>query len=242
LAARAIAAVLVETTAVWDMHLLGSWQPWVKGLLFLASTVAVLGTLLAADVRRVSAATLVASMVALAGGSTAYAVSTADHPHTGSIPSAGPVTTGGGAGGPGDAGSADRTLTDLLAATTSRWAAATTGAQSAAGLQIASGAAVMAIGGFTGSDDAPTLAAFQAWVRAGEVSYYIGTGSGTGFGGAGFGGGGFGGGGFGGGGFGGGGFGGGPGGGGSAGQIASWVAANYTARSVGGQTVYDLRS
>jgi 4-amino-4-deoxy-L-arabinose transferase-like glycosyltransferase len=29
---------------------------------------------------------------------------------------------------------------------------------------------------------------------------------------------------------------------GRAGQIASWVAANYIARSVGGQTVYDLRS
>jgi hypothetical protein len=76
----------------------------------------------------------------------------------------------------------------------------------------------MAIGGFTGSDNAPTLAQFQAWVKAGDISYYVS--GGDGFRG-----------------------GGGPGGGsGSSGtQIAAWVAANYTAQTVGGQTVYDLR-
>jgi hypothetical protein len=68
----------------------------------------------------------------------------------------------------------------------------------------------MAIGGFTGSDDAPTLARFQADVAAGKIHYYIA----------------------------GGGSGGGRGGGGS--QIESWVAAHHTATTVGGVTVYDL--
>jgi hypothetical protein len=73
----------------------------------------------------------------------------------------------------------------------------------------------MAIGGFTGSDDSPTLAQFEADVKAGEIHYFIG-------------GGGF-------------GCGGGPGGGGgTASQITSWVESHYTATTVGGQTVYDL--
>jgi hypothetical protein len=78
-------------------------------------------------------------------------------------------------------------------------------------LQLASGKAVMAIGGFTGSDPSPTLAEFQAYVKAGEVHYYIGGGMGGGFGGRG---------------------------GGS--SISQWVQENFTATTVGGTTVYDL--
>ena len=66
----------------------------------------------------------------------------------------------------------------------------------------------MAIGGWSGSDPAPTLAQFKAYVAAGDISYYVAGG------------------------------GGGPGGGNS--EIANWVAANYTATTVGGSTVYDL--
>ena len=82
---------------------------------------------------------------------------------------------------------------------------------SAAPLQLASGTAVMSIGGFNGGDPAPTLAQFQQYVAAGQVRYFIG----------------------------GGGFGGG-GGNGSGSQISSWVASHYKAITVGGQTVYDL--
>ena len=75
----------------------------------------------------------------------------------------------------------------------------------------------MAIGGFTGSDDSPTLAQFQADVAAGKIHYYIaGGGMGGGRGGAA--------------------------GSGAASQIASWVAANFTATTVGGVSVYDLTS
>jgi hypothetical protein len=95
-----------------------------------------------------------------------------------------------------------------------RWAAATVGSMSAAPLQLASGQAVMAIGGFTGSDPSPTLAQFKALVAAHEIHWFIA----------------------------GGGMGGGPGGGasGAGGAIASWVASHYSAQTVGGQTVYDL--
>ncbi len=159
-----------------------------------------------------------------------------------------------GGGGGGGTQTADAELTALLQqdAGLHRWAAATTGSGSAGPLQLASGQAVMAIGGFNGGDPAPTLAEFQASVLAGDIHYYIVGGQGGGPGGGGFGGGAPAPGGTGtgappGGGFGGGGAppsgGGGDGGGrqnGSASEIAAWVAANYTATTVGGATVYDL--
>jgi 4-amino-4-deoxy-L-arabinose transferase-like glycosyltransferase len=92
-----------------------------------------------------------------------------------------------------------------------RWAAATVGTQSAAPLQLATRLPVLAIGGFNGSDPSPTLAQFKKLVAAGEIHYFIGANSSS--------------------------FGGGTG---SAAQITSWVAAHYTARTVGGVTVYNL--
>jgi 4-amino-4-deoxy-L-arabinose transferase-like glycosyltransferase len=127
------------------------------------------------------------------------------------------TTTSGASGTPGgsDEASSNSALVALLASTTTRWAAATIGSQSAAPLQLASGRAVMAIGGFTGSDSAPTLAQFQAWVKEGLVHYFL-AGSGMG---------------------------GGPGRGSSSGsEITSWVEIHYTPTTVGGVTVYDLTS
>lgn len=92
------------------------------------------------------------------------------------------------------------------------WAAATTGSQNAASYQLATGEAVMPIGGFNGSDPSPTLAEFQQYVADGEVHYYI-AGS----------------------------IGGQQNGGSEAAQeIATWVSENYTAETVDGATVYDL--
>ena len=111
-----------------------------------------------------------------------------------------------------------------------RWAAATSGSQSAASLELATGGVpVMAIGGFSGQGGNLSLAQFEAYVKAGDIHYYIASGGGGGGGG----GGGFGGGGFGGG-------AGGPGGGSSTSSITSWVKAHYRAETIGGQTVYDL--
>lgn len=73
---------------------------------------------------------------------------------------------------------------------------------------------MIALGGWNGSDPSPTLAQFQSYVAAGQIGYLI---SGGGMGGGGRGGTGT-----------------------ASAQIATWVAANYTATTVGGATVYDL--
>jgi hypothetical protein len=124
----------------------------------------------------------------------------------------------GGLGGLLDTSTPDSALVDLLKQdTTSTWAAAAIGSNSAAGVQLASGRPVMAIGGFNGSDPSPTLAQFQADVAAGKIHYFLGGGGGGR-----------------------GGFGGPGGGSGTASEISSWVQQNFTARTVGGVTVYDL--
>ena len=53
------------------------------------------------------------------------------------------------------------------------WVAATIGSNSAAGYQLATGDPVMAIGGFNGTDPAPSLAQFIRDVRAGKIHYFI---------------------------------------------------------------------
>ena len=53
------------------------------------------------------------------------------------------------------------------------WVAAAVGANSAAGVQLAAGEPVMAIGGFNGTDPAPTLAQFKSLVAAGKIHYFL---------------------------------------------------------------------
>ena len=102
---------------------------------------------------------------------------------------ASPARTGGGGGGAGGDSStrAHRALTKLLKADAGHytWVAATTNSNSAAGYQLASDDPVMAIGGFNGTDPAPTLAQFEKYVAEGKIHYYIagGGGFGGGFGG-----------------------------------------------------------
>jgi 4-amino-4-deoxy-L-arabinose transferase-like glycosyltransferase len=123
----------------------------------------------------------------------------------------------GGFGGPGGFGGepVDSALVTLLKdAGSHRWAAATNGSQSAASLELASGASVMGMGGFTDSDPYPTLQQFQDYVAAGDIHYYIAGGMGGGPGG--------------------------PGGRGTASEITTWVEQHFTARTVGGRAVYDL--
>jgi hypothetical protein len=123
-----------------------------------------------------------------------------------------PQGMGGGMGG--DA-STNTELTALLTATDGTWSAAVATSQTAASLELATGTAVMSTGGWGGSDSTVTLEQFQAYVAAGDISYYVGGGQG-----------------------------GGPGGGdpdSTSSQIAEWVASNHTATTVGGQTVYDLQ-
>jgi 4-amino-4-deoxy-L-arabinose transferase-like glycosyltransferase len=91
------------------------------------------------------------------------------------------------------------------------WAAAVVGSNNAAGYQLAAEQPVMAVGGFNGTDPAPTLEEFQQLVADGKIHYFIGgsmmqgeTGSDA------------------------------------AARISEWVAANFQAETIGGSTVYDL--
>jgi 4-amino-4-deoxy-L-arabinose transferase-like glycosyltransferase len=122
---------------------------------------------------------------------------------------------GGGMGGLLNGSTPGAALTALLKAGsgTYTWVAATVGSNNASGYQLATGAPVMSIGGFNGSDPTPTLAQFQSYVTSGKIHYFIGTGSlgGQSSGGADVG-----------------------------AQIATWVSQHYTAKTVDGVTVYDL--
>ncbi|MFF0493644.1 ArnT family glycosyltransferase [Nocardia sp. NPDC004068] len=122
------------------------------------------------------------------------------------------VSGGGQMSGPGGGGASNNAeLQNLLKNTQNRWAAATVSAQSAAGLELSTGASIMAIGGFTGSDNSPTLAQFQQYVANGDIHYFIA------------------------------GNGGGPGGNsGTGAEITTWVKAHYQAVTIGTTTVYDL--
>ena len=73
-----------------------------------------------------------------------------------------------------------RELADMLTSAGTRWAAATMGSQGAATLELRTGTAVMAIGGFIGSDPSPTLEQFQAYVANGEIHYFVAGGMGGG--------------------------------------------------------------
>lgn len=91
------------------------------------------------------------------------------------------------------------------------WAAAVVGSNNAAGYQLATQLPVMAVGGFNGTDPAPTLGQFQQYVADGKIHYFIAsrtmqgqTGSDD------------------------------------AARIAEWVAATYPAQTIGGTTVYLL--
>jgi 4-amino-4-deoxy-L-arabinose transferase-like glycosyltransferase len=92
-----------------------------------------------------------------------------------------------------------------------KWIAATVGTQEAAPIELATGGdAVLAIGGFNGTDPSPTLAEFEALVAKGEIHYYLGENTET--------------------------FGGGTG----SSAITSWVSAHFKSETVGGVTVYNL--
>ncbi|MFC7988451.1 glycosyltransferase family 39 protein [Streptomyces pilosus] len=92
------------------------------------------------------------------------------------------------------------------------WAAAAVGAQNAAAYQLATGAPVMAIGGFNGTDPSPTLAQFQEYVADGRIHYFVA----------------------------GGGMGGGGRDSGTSAQITAWVEENFTEVTAGTATFYDL--
>jgi 4-amino-4-deoxy-L-arabinose transferase-like glycosyltransferase len=122
---------------------------------------------------------------------------------------------GGGGGGFLDSSTPGAALVAKLKAGASgyRWVLATVNSNSAAGYQLATGDPVMAVGGFNGTDPAPTLAEFQALVKAHRIHYFV-AGGGMGNGGTGT----------------------------TSTQITTWVEAHFKTVTVGGTTLYDLTS
>jgi hypothetical protein len=122
---------------------------------------------------------------------------------------------GGGPGGLISGSTPSKSVTEALKAGAAHytWLAATIGSEDASGYQLATGDAVMPIGGFNGTDPSPTLAGFEADVRAARIHYFIPGGFGALGGRAGDD---------------------------VAGQITRWVEANFTLTNVGGLPVYNL--
>jgi 4-amino-4-deoxy-L-arabinose transferase-like glycosyltransferase len=187
LAPRSVLAGMVVVTAVWSFILLDRTPDWFPALRWIIAVLGVLvGTVLVMGVppvRRLVAVAAAAVALTLGVSSAAYGAETASVAHSGSIPTSGPTSSamgGGMGGGPGGEAASSSTIGTLLARTTTKWAAATTGSQSAASLELAGGRAVIGIGGWSGSDPAPTLDEFKAYVAAGEIKYYIEGGQGGG--------------------------------------------------------------
>ena len=156
-----------------------------------------------------------------AGGGAPPGFSSSGRP-SGAIPSTGGSGPGTGTGPAGSQRGASgflgsstpgRALVDLLEQDAGRytWVAATVGSNSAAGYQLATDDPVMAIGGFNGTDPAPTLAEFEKYVSEGKIHWFVST-SGPGSGNAGT----------------------------DAAQITAWVKSHYTAKAVDGTSIYDL--
>ena len=153
------------------------------------------------------------------GGNAGTAPTTGTGTGTGTGGQTAPTRTRGGFGGGGGGGSllnsssVGTAVAALLESNASQytWVAAAIGSNSAAGYQLATQEAVMPIGGFNGSDPSPTLAQFEADVKAGKIHYFIGGSVGRANGGSN-----------------------------ASSSIESWVEKNFTATTVDGVTLYDL--
>ncbi|WP_409497199.1 ArnT family glycosyltransferase [Amycolatopsis sp. cmx-11-12] len=221
-AAAGILSAGIGLTALTAYLLLSRQSDWLPGL---AIAILVAGLLCAflvfvaarlPDVARRLVA--VGALAAVLAGTGAYTVATAATPHSGALPSAGPETGRGmRMGGPGGllgTSLPGENLAALLRQDSANytWTAATVGSNNAAGYQLGGGAPVMAVGGFNGTDPAPTLEQFQEYVRSGQIHYFLDegmmmrgeTGSDA------------------------------------AERIAAWVAVTYAPTTVDGITVYDL--
>ncbi|WP_283614838.1 ArnT family glycosyltransferase [Mycolicibacterium poriferae] len=235
---RMTLAAMSAATGVWAFILLDrtpEWFPWLRWVVLVVSVVT--AAVIAAGVHRLgrwAVGVAAAALVAGAAAPAAYTVQTASQIGTGPGTMSGPVAAqhggpGGpdGPGGPRGRGGPARSIADnaelqaMLTATDTRWAAAGVGSMGTADLALRTGASVMAIGGFTGGDDSPTLEQFQGYVADGQVRYFIASDRGPG----------------------GPGSPGGPGGGsGASTEITEWVEQTFTPVDVGGTTVYDLQS
>jgi 4-amino-4-deoxy-L-arabinose transferase-like glycosyltransferase len=225
LVAGLVLAVISAGTGVWSFVLLDRTPDWLPALRWVVLAGAVVfAVVLAFGAQRRGrwAAVVAAGAIFFAvAAPVAYAIETVATSHNGPVSTSGPDKGSpfarpggpGGRNGPGGRIADHAALAELVTGLDNRWAAASIGSMGASGLELKTGASIMAIGGFTGADDSPTLEQFQCYVADREVRYFIaGEPSGP------------------------------PGRheSGAAAQITSWVKQNFAAVDVGGATVYDL--
>ncbi|MFI5780468.1 ArnT family glycosyltransferase [Nocardia sp. NPDC051570] len=177
--ARATLAAMSAITGVWVCVLFGytpTWLPWLRWKLLIAGFVAAALLFACAHRPRRTAAAIAAVALAIGlTGPAAYAAETVALPHSGGSPYSGPTRShGGGFGGGGENATATPQLDALLTEVGgTRWAAATVGSQQVSALELRTGTSLLAVGGFSGRDDAPTLAQFQQYVADGDIHYFL---------------------------------------------------------------------
>ena len=222
---RILLASMLAVTGVWAFILMDrtpEWWPAVRWVALVGSIVVASILVLGAHrLGRWTALLIAGAIVFGVLGPAAYSIQTVASAHSsGPMAMAGPSSNadmgppgGDGPGGPHRGAVDNPALENLVGGADNRWAAATVGSMTASSLELKTGASVMAIGGFTGSDNSPTLAQFQDYVANHQVRYFISGGhdgrppwkeSGT------------------------------------SSDIAAWVKQNFTPIDVAGTTVYDL--
>ncbi|WP_406639441.1 glycosyltransferase family 39 protein [Amycolatopsis sp. WGS_07] len=168
LAPRVVLAVMLAATVAWSfvlLHRTPSWQPWVRYAVLVLGVLGVVALLVGTARRTVAVLALVAALLGMAS----FTVATASTAHTGGSPASGPQRRA----SFGKPQQSNVALDRLLETATTKWAAAETGAMQAAGLALNSGKPVLAVGGFSGRDPAPTLAQFQQYVASGDIRYFV---------------------------------------------------------------------
>jgi 4-amino-4-deoxy-L-arabinose transferase-like glycosyltransferase len=178
-AATALSGTVLVTTILAAVLLSrhSDWMPWLRATVAVggvgaAALLLVAGRLPGAVARAVAALAVAACLASPA----VYSIATAAAPHSGAIPSVGPARQGfAGPGGLLDSPTPGPALSATLStdAHNFTWAAAVVGSNNAAGYQLASGAPIMAVGGFNGTDPSPTLEEFQRYVADRLIHYFI---------------------------------------------------------------------
>lgn len=226
---RVVLAIMAAATGVWAAFILldrtPDFLPALRWIVLAGSVI--VAAVVAVGVHRLRRAVVVlvaaAALFGLAAP-TAFAIYNVAHEHSGPGTMSGPSRDSGFGGpglggpgasagrGPGEAEADDDAVAQLIEGTNTRWAAASIGSMGTSDLELKTGASIMAIGGFTGSDNSPTLAQFQAYVADHQVRYFIASDRGgpphekSG----------------------------------PAEEITAWVKQNFAPIDVGGTTVYDL--
>ena len=174
-------AAMLLMTGVWSWWILRrnqGWLPplrWIVLFMTVAASVTLLVCLSSQARQRWAAMALMTGLVGGLAGSAAYALATIGEPHNGPLAIVGPDAAAR-SGNEAMASwlSVDNPQLDALLGTThTEWSAAVLRSSPAAGLELSTNTAVMAIGGFLGTDPAPSLQQFQDYVAQHRIAYYI---------------------------------------------------------------------